>query len=643
MILTIIAMVVNYKLFIGGFRDLFRGKPGRDTTIAIGTAASFIYSVFSMINGKSDLLFIPTAIALLVIYAGRFAEKKICSKNADSIKSLLKHLPEKAVIVDKYDREKEIPADQIKQGDIFVIRPGDIIPADGVVIEGNSSVNEIFVTGEKTSTNKVVGDTVFAATSNKSGFIKCRATGVGDETTLSKMIRIVEKSSGTQSPVGEKADRLSVFCTIGVLGISVLTFILWMIFEADPGLALLRAVTVLVVSCPGVFALSVPIAIMTGNAVGARSGILFRNATALQTAGMTQIAAFNKTGTITKGDPVVTDVFTVDSVTRSGYSLINNSENELLKIAGLLEKKSDHPLARAVVSYVGDIRSYLDDIDEDEEDEVRDFEVLPGHGLKGKYKDTVVYGASFKYISDIVRVQPEVKDKASGLSAQGKTPLCFAKDNKLLGIIAVADQVRDDCSRAIGELGKMGIRTVMITGDNERTALAVGKEAGVDDILPEILPDGKESVVIKLRETGSVAMVGDSISCASSLKSADLGIAIGAGADISAAPADIVLMKESLLDVSAAIRLSREVNRNINQNCLLAALYNCIAILIAAGGFIIPLGFVTGPVLGALCGTIFSLVIPVRALGLDLLDISINGGDRPARNSIKDKEVSITM
>ncbi len=640
MVLALIVMSINKKFFISGFRGLVHRSPNMDTLVALGSSASFVYSVIAMAFGRHDLYFESAAMILTLITVGKMLEAMSKGRTTDAIKSLMNLAPKTAVIIDQYDREKEVPIDQIKVGDIFVVRPGNSIPVDGIVVEGNSAVNESALTGESIPVNKYIGDNVSAATMNTSGFIKCRATRIGKDTTLSQIIQMVSEASATKAPIAKIADRVSGVFVPTVMAIAAVTFIVWMIAGESVGFALSRAIAVLVISCPCALGLATPVAIMVGNGVGAKNGIMFKNAATLENAGKTQIVALDKTGTITKGEPVVTDVFTADSVTRSGYSLINSSENELLKIAALLEKKSEHPLAKAVVAYAGDIRSYIDDIDEidktdeDKDEDVTDFEILPGHGLKGKYKGSEVIGASFKYISQIVSVQPEVREKATGLAAQGKTPLCFARDKKLLGIIAVADSIKEDSAQAIKELKQMGIHTVMLTGDNERTAMSVGDQAGVDEIISEILPDGKEEVVRKLSEYGKTTMVGDGINDAPALTRADTGIAIGAGTDVAIDAANIVLMKGSLLDVAGAIRLSKAVLRNIHQNLFWAFIYNIIGIPIAAGVFIKPFGLELSPMFGAAAMSLSSFFVVTNALRLNLLKISDGSKDRPAKDAI---------
>ena len=635
MILALIVMIINKKFFTSGFKSLIHGSPNMDTLVALGSSASFIYSVFSIIPG-TDLYFESAAMIVTLITVGKMLEAKSKGRTTDAIKSLMKLAPKTAVIMDEYGKEKEIPIENINVGNIFIVKPGENIPVDGIVVEGNSSVNESALTGESIPVDKYIGSEVSAATINTSGYIKCRATRVGRDTTLSQIIQMVSDASATKAPIAKVADRVSAVFVPVVIGIAAVTFIIWKLVGADFGFSLSRAIAVLVISCPCALGLATPVAIMVGNGIGAKNGIMFKTATSLENAGKTQIVALDKTGTITKGEPIVTDVFTVDSISRSGYSLINNSENELLKIAGLLEKKSEHPLAKAVVSYVGIPDAYIEDLEEeDESDDITDFEVLPGHGLRGIYRGSEVIGASFKYISSICKILPEVREKAAGLASQGKTPLCFAKDGKLIGIIAVADTIKEDSAKAIKELKNMGVHVVMITGDNERTAMAIGDQAGVDEIAAEILPEGKEAIVRKLSEYGKVAMVGDGINDAPALTRADTGIAIGAGTDVAIDAADVVLMKSSLLDVSGAIRLSRATLKNIYQNLFWAFFYNVIGIPLAAGAYIKAFGWELSPMFGAAAMSLSSFFVVTNALRLNLLRIHDHSKDKIMKNSIK--------
>ena len=651
MVLAIIIMFINRKFFISGFKGLVHGAPNMDTLVALGSGASFVYSMAALFlmtdavsKGDPDLAmsymdhfyFESAAMILTLITVGKMLEAMSKGRTTDAIKSLMKLAPKTAVIIDEYGKEKEVPIENIKVGDIFVVRPGENVPVDGVVIEGNSAINESALTGESIPVDKTIGSTVSGATINTSGFIKCRATRVGRDTTLSQIIQMVSDASATKAPIAKIADKVSGIFVPAVIAIAAVTFIIWFLITKEFGYSLSRAIAVLVISCPCALGLATPVAIMVGNGVGAKNGIMFKTAASLENAGRTQIVALDKTGTITKGEPVVTDVFTADSITRSGYSLINSYENELLKIAGLLEKKSEHPLAKAVVDYVGDLRIYSDDPydDEDGDEEITDFEVLPGHGLRGKYQGQEVVGASLKYISSICRVLPEVREKAVGLASQGKTPLCFAKNGKLIGIIAVADTIKEDSAKAIKELKEMGIHVVMITGDNERTAMAIGDQAGVDEIAAEVLPDGKEEIIRKLSEYGKVAMVGDGINDAPALTRADTGIAIGAGTDVAIDAADVVLLKNSLLDVSAAIRLSRATLRNIHQNLFWAFIYNIIGIPLAAGAYVKLFGWELSPMFGAAAMSLSSFFVVTNALRLNLLKIHDSSKDKIVKDQI---------
>ena len=649
MVLAIIIMFINRKFFISGFKGLVHGAPNMDTLVALGSGASFVYSMAALFlmtdavsKGDSGLAmsymdhfyFESAAMILTLITVGKMLEAMSKGRTTDAIKSLMKLAPKTAVIIDEYGKEKEIPIENIKVGDIFVVRPGENVPVDGMVIEGSSAINESALTGESIPVDKTIGSTVSGATINTSGFIKCRATRVGKDTTLSQIIQMVSDASATKAPIAKIADKVSGIFVPAVIGIAAITFIIWFLITKEFGYSLSRAIAVLVISCPCALGLATPVAIMVGNGVGAKNGIMFKTATSLENAGRTQIVALDKTGTITKGEPVVTDVFTADSVTRSGYSLINSSENELLKIAGLLEKKSEHPLAKAVVDYVGDLRVYSEDpYDEDDED-ITDFEVLPGHGLRGKYLGQEVVGASLKYISSICSIQPEVREKAVALASQGKTPLCFARNNKLIGIIAVADTIKEDSAKAIKELKNMGIHVVMITGDNARTAIAIGDQAGVDEIAAEVLPDGKEEIVKKLSSYGKVAMVGDGINDAPALTRADTGIAIGAGTDVAIDAADVVLLKNSLLDVAAAIRLSRATLRNIHQNLFWAFIYNIIGIPLAAGAYIKLFGWELSPMFGAAAMSLSSFFVVTNALRLNLLKIHDSSKDKVIKKPV---------
>ncbi len=547
----------------------------------------------------------------------------IKSKTVDvALKDLMGLAPKNAVIIDRYDKEKIIPINDLMVGDIFVVRAGDVVPADGVVIEGNASISETELTGRIISVNITIGDKVLASTINKSGYVKCRVTRLGNDSTLSQIIRTVSGACNSKAPVAGMADRISKIMIPVVLAATAITFIIWVLSGAGPIFAVKRALAVLLIAAPVAISLSYPIALIWGIIVASQNGILFKDVAALEKTGKTKIVALEKTGTITKGEPIVTDIFTVDSISRSGYSLINSSENELLKIAALLERKSDHPLAKAVVSYVGDLNAYVDDIEDyGEEEDITDFEVLPGHGLKGNYKGSVVVGASLKYISQICKIIPEAREKAVGLATQGKTPICIAKDNKLLGIIAVADPVKKDTAAAIMELKKMGIHVAMLTGDNQRTAMAIGDQTGVDEVASEILRDKKESVIKKLSEYGTVAMVGDGINDAPVLGKADAGIAIGAAFDVEIDSANVVLMKNTLRDVAGAIRLSRRVLSIIRQNVIFALICSIIGIVLASGLLIGTCGIALDPIVAFTVSIILCCIVIANSQKLKLFDI----------------------
>ena len=642
MILALIVMYINRKFFISGFKGLLHRAPNMDTLVALGSAASFVYSVYAMFAGKDDFYFESAAMILTLITVGKMLEAKSKGRTTDAIKSLMKLSPKTAVVVSENGREKEIPIEEVKVGDMFVVRPGESIPVDGIVVEGNSAVNEAALTGESIPVDKYVGSDVSAATINSSGYMKCRATRVGQDTTLSQIIQMVSDAAATKAPIAKIADRVSAVFVPAVIMTALLTIAIWLVVGADFGYALTRGIAVLVISCPCALGLATPVAIMVGNGVGARNGIMFKTAATLENAGKTQIVALDKTGTITSGEPVVTDVFTPDSISRSGYALINESENKLLKIAGLLEKKSEHPLAKAVVSYVGNNDMYYPDLDEEDEveEDITDFEVLPGHGLKGKYEGREVMGASLHYIEKFVKIHPEVREKAEALSAQGKTPLCFAMDGKLLGIIAVADTIKKDSAEAVKELKDMGIHVIMITGDNIKTARAIGDQAGVDEIISEVLPSEKEAIIRKLSEKGKVAMVGDGINDAPALTRADIGIAIGAGTDVAIDAADVVLMKSDLVDVAAAIRLSRATLTNIQQNLFWAFFYNVIGIPLAAGAYIHAFGWELSPMFGAAAMSLSSFFVVTNALRLNLKNIYDPSRDKVIKGS---KEIGLEI
>ncbi len=551
------------------------------------------------------------------------------------ISDLVALAPKNAVIIDRYDKEKMIPVEDIKVGDVFVVRPGDTVPVDGIIVEGNSSISETALTGNSVSVNKSIGDHVSASTINRSGYIKCRATRLGDDTTLSQIIRVVRGAAKTRSPIGETVSGVSRIMLPVAVGIAFVTMAFWMMSGAEFGFAIVRAITVLIFAAPIAINFSHSFAVILGIAVARKNGILFKDAAAMENTGKTSIVALEKTGTVTKGDPVVTDIFTVDSISRSGYSLINNSENELLKIASLLERKSDHPLAKAVVSYVGDLNAYIEDIDEDpEEDGITDFEVLPGHGLKGNYRGSVVVGASLKYISQICRIQPEVREKAVMLATQGKTPICIARDNKMIGIIAVADPVKKETAASVKELKNMGIHSVMLTGDNQRTAMAIGDMAGVDEVASEILRDQKEAAIKKLKEFGKVTMAGDGVNDAPVLNMADVGIAIGSSTDVEIDAADVVLMKRSLRDMAGAIRLSRFMNSIIRENILIVIISSILGIIFSSGLLYNALGCVLGPVVAIIVVILKCLAVLANSQRIRIIDIYNDRKDSAVKDTV---------
>jgi Cu2+-exporting ATPase len=637
MFLAIIIMLIYKRFYVQGLKGVIKGHPNMDTLIALGSLAAFVYSIF-MLPGSEKLLFNSAAIIPLIVTIGRLIEQRCKQRTKDAIYNLIDLAPKTAVVKDRYDKEKVIPVGKLKVGDVFIVRPGETVPADGIVVEGNSSINESALTGREISVYKTIGDNVSAATVNKSGYIKCRATRIGSDTTLAQIIRILCDATKTSAPLYEKLEKLSGIMVIVVIAMSVITFAVWMILGKDAGFAISRAIAVLMISCPCAASLAASAAIMVGNGNASKNGILFRNAAAMENLAKTQIVALEKTGTITRGDPIVTDIFTADSISRSGYSLINNSENELLKIAALLEKKSDHPLAKAVVSYVGDLNTYVDDIDNDEEeDDITDFEILPGHGLKGIYKGSEIVCASLKYISQICKIQPEVREKAIGLATQGKTPLCFAKDKKLIGIIAVLDPVKEDSAEAIKELKAMGIHVVMLTGDNQRTAMSIGDQAEVDEIASEVVRSDKEAVIRKLAEYGKVTAVGDGNKDASVLESADLGIAIGASSDVMMDSADIVLMKGSIRDVAGAIRLSKATLLNISHSLLFIFVYGVVGMLLSTGAVFVSYGWLIGPKLSAALMSVTGIFVVINALKLKLVDIYLNWNFRPLKETVKNE------
>lgn len=631
MILAIIVMTINRKFFISGFKGLVHRAPNMDTLVALGSSASFIYSLAALllmtdaaIKGNiekafgfsHEFYFESAAMIVTLITVGKMLEAMSKGRTTDAIKGLMKLAPKTATIIQTDGSEKIVSIDEVRLGDIFVVRPGENIPIDGVVIEGNSSVDESALTGESIPCDKYEGDEVSAATINQSGFIKCRATRVGRDTTLSQIIQMVSDAAATKAPIAKIADKVSGIFVPTVIGIALITIIVWMILGEDFGFALSRGIAVLVISCPCALGLATPVAIMVGNGIGARNGIMFKTAASLENAGKTQIVALDKTGTITKGEPVVTDVFSADSISKSGYTCSNYSsfDDELLVLAGLLESKSEHPLAKAIVKHINDLHIEFDE-------DIVDFRAVFGKGLEAKLGDSIIRGGNMEFISSYARIQGEMLEKADFYASEGKTPMFFSRDNKLIGIVAVADTIKEDSEKAISELKNMGIKVVMLTGDNEKTATAIGKKAGVDEIFAEIMPDGKAKVIERLSKCGKVAMVGDGINDAPALTIADTGIAIGAGTDIAIDAADVVLMKSSLLDVAGAIRLSRKTLKNIYENLFWAFFYNVIGIPLAAGCYIKLFGWALSPMFGAAAMSLSSFFVVMNALRLNLVDI----------------------
>lgn len=634
LLLTGIIMVINQKFFISGFKALIHRSPNMDTLVALGAGASFIYSVyalFAMTNAQvnndmslvmkymDEFYFESAGMILTLITLGKMLESYSKGKTTNAIKGLMNLAPKKStILVDNV--EKVVPIEEVKIGDIFVVKPGENIPVDGVVIEGESAVNESALTGESIPVDKTVGDNVSGATVNQSGFIKCKATKVGEDTTLSQIIKMVSDASATKAPIAKVADKVSgVFVPI-VISIAVVTIIVWLLCGATFGNALVRGISVLVISCPCALGLATPVAIMVGNGVGAKNGILFKNATSLETTGKVSYVLLDKTGTITNGTPVVTDIIPSE----------NYTENDLLSYASSLESKSEHPLAKAVVQKA--IDSNIKTLD------TTDFKSLTGNGVSAKINGKTIVGGSVKHISSITNIDENIIKQADDLAIKGKTPLLFVMDNRLLGIIAVADVVKSDSPKAIKELQNIGIKVVMVTGDNEKTAQAIAKESGVDEVIAGVLPDGKEKVVTQYKEKGMVAMVGDGINDAPALTRADIGIAIGAGTDVAIDSADIVLMKSKLTDVSGAIRLSRGTLRNIHENLFWAFIYNVIGIPLAAGVWIPIFGWTLSPMFGAAAMSLSSFCVVTNALRLNFLNIRSSKRDRKIKNITNKKE-----
>ena len=628
LLLSAIVMIINQKFFISGFKGLIHRAPNMDTLVALGSAASFGWSVFvlfamtkAQMTGDTaaveaymhDFYFESAAMILTLITVGKMLEAHSKGKTTDALKSLMKLAPKTAVVLRETTDgsgavEVEVPIEEVVQGDIFVVRPGENIPVDGVVLEGESAVNEAALTGESIPVDKEAGDHVSAATVNQSGFLKCRATRVGEDTTLSKIIQMVSDAAATKAPIAKIADKVSGIFVPTVIIIAIITIIIWLIAGQEVGFALARGISVLVISCPCALGLATPVAIMVGNGKGARNGILFKNAVSLENAGRTQIVALDKTGTITNGMPVVTDVLVADE---------KLTETELIRLAASLEAKSEHPLAKAVNEKAKEEGLAVE--------EVSEFKALPGNGLQANLAGKTLLGGSLSYvrgiIGDTTAVQTALYQKADAFAAEGKTPLLFAYDNKLMGIIAVADTIKADSAEAISQLQNMGIRVVMLTGDNRRTAEAIGAQAGVDDVIAGVLPDGKEAVIRQLKEHGKVAMVGDGINDAPALTRADIGIAIGAGTDVAIDAADVVLMKSELIDVPAAIRLSRKTLTNIHENLFWAFFYNVIGIPLAAGLYFPIWGWKLNPMFGAAAMSLSSFCVVTNALRLNLVKV----------------------
>ena len=628
LLLAGIVMVINQKFFISGFKGLLHRAPNMDTLVALGSSASFLwstYALFAMTRAQVDgndvlvmhymmeLYFESAAMILTLITVGKMLEARSKGKTTDALKSLMKLAPQTATLL-REGAEVTVPIAQVKKGDLFVVRPGENIPVDGLVLEGSSAVNESALTGESIPVDKAAGAKVSAATTNQSGFLKCEATRVGEDTTLAQIIRMVSDAAATKAPIAKIADTVSGFFVPAVISISVLTTLVWLLLGREFGYALARGISVLVISCPCALGLATPVAIMVGNGLGARNGILFKTAASLEAAGRTQIVALDKTGTITSGEPRVTDILPAEGV----------SESELLTLAASLEQKSAHPLAKAVLAYA--------ETETIASPDVTDFAALPGNGLSARLDGMEIYGGNAEFIAAKASVPAELQAAAARLAAEGKTPLFFGGAGRLMGVIAVADTLKEDSPRAIRELQNMGIRVVMLTGDNQRTADAIGRQAGVDEVIAGVLPDGKEAVIRRLQENGKVAMVGDGINDAPALTRADTGIAIGAGTDVAIDAADVVLMNSRLSDVPAAIRLSRATLRNIHENLFWAFIYNIIGIPLAAGVFI-PFGLTLNPMFGAAAMSLSSFCVVSNALRLNLFDLHSTKHDRKPKSA----------
>ena len=616
LLLTVIIMVINQKFFISGFKSLWHRAPNMDTLVALGATAAFVYSTYALfamtgaqVRGDMDAVmdymmdfyFESAAMILTLITVGKMLEARSKGKTTDALKSLMKLAPKTATVV-RDGQEVTVPVEQVQRDDVFVVRPGESIPVDGVVLEGTSAVNESALTGESVPADKTPGDAVSAATVNQSGFLRCRATRVGEDTTLSQIIQMVSDAAATKAPIAKIADQVSGVFVPAVIGIALVTTIVWLLIGKPVGYALARGISVLVISCPCALGLATPVAIMVGSGLGAKNGILFKTAASLEETGRIEIVALDKTGTITSGEPKVTDILPAEGV----------SAEELLRLANTLERKSEHPLAKAILEYAKEQNVSAE--------EVADFQALPGNGLTARLDGKALCGGNDTFIGTTAPVSAEMKAQAAALAEAGKTPLWFSYDGRLLGVVAVADVIKEDSPQAVRELQNMGIRVVMITGDNERTAKAIGAQAGVDQVIAGVLPDGKEREIRKLKTEGKVAMVGDGINDAPALTRADIGVAIGAGTDVAIDAADVVLMKSRLSDVPAAIRLSRATLRNIHENLFWAFFYNTIGIPLAAGVFI-PLGLTLNPMFGAAAMSLSSFCVVSNALRLNLFKL----------------------
>ena len=639
LLLTTAVMVINQKFFISGFKGLIHRAPNMDTLVALGAGASYgysLYALFAMTDAQMrgdaaavmgymhEFYFESAAMILTLITVGKMLEARSKGRTTDALKSLMKLAPKTATVV-RNGVEETVSIEQVRKGDIFVVRPGENIPVDGIVLEGHSAVNESALTGESIPVDKDAGDAVSAATLNQSGFLRCEASRVGEDTTLSQIIQMVSDAAATKAPIAKVADRVSGVFVPAVIGIALVTIIVWLIAGETIGFALARGISVLVISCPCALGLATPVAIMVGNGMGAKNGIMFKTAVSLEETGKTQIVALDKTGTITSGEPRVTDMIPAEGVT----------EEELLLTACALEKKSEHPLARAVL-----LKAEEDGVTVTPEAE--DFQAVPGNGLSGNLEGRTVYGGNLKFIRESTSILPETEQISEKLASEGKTPLFFSRDGQLIGIIAVADVIKEDSPQAVKELQNMGIHVVMLTGDNERTARAIGEQAGVDEVIAGVMPDGKESVIRALKKKGRVAMVGDGINDAPALTRADMGIAIGAGTDIAIDAADVVLMKSRLSDVPAAIRLSRATLRNIHENLFWAFFYNVIGIPLAAGVWIPIFGWQLNPMFGAAAMSLSSFCVVSNALRLNWFKMYDASRDKKIRIRKKEEEITMT-